>query len=138
MIGFIGTSVTSSLNHTQLQRYRRFTQFQFTAGHALGFSVCTSCLLATDLNTETGTSVTLKFSCYVVFRHSVLLCPNLHSQFTNCSELPYTALIKVTDRLLISLYYSRHKVFKSHDKSSQANFSTLTACLLLLTPPTYN
>jgi hypothetical protein len=29
---------------------------QFTAGHALGFSVFTSRLLATDLNTETTTS----------------------------------------------------------------------------------
>jgi hypothetical protein len=30
--------------------------FQFTVAHALGFSVSTSRLLATDLNTETTTS----------------------------------------------------------------------------------
>jgi hypothetical protein len=55
MIGFIGISVTSSVNHTQLQ-YRYFTRFHFTAAHALGFSGFTSRLLATDLNTETSTS----------------------------------------------------------------------------------
>jgi hypothetical protein len=32
--------------------------FQFTVAHALGFSVSTSRLLATDLHTETVTSVT--------------------------------------------------------------------------------
>jgi hypothetical protein len=57
------------------------------------------------------------------------------SQFFNCSELHYTALINATNRRLISLFCSTHKVFKSHANSSQADFSTLTACLLLLTPP---
>jgi hypothetical protein len=54
MIGFIGISVTTSLNHTELQRYRYSTHFLFTAAHALGFSVSTSRLLATDLKTETS------------------------------------------------------------------------------------
>jgi hypothetical protein len=44
VIGFISTSVTFSLI------------FQSTVVHALGFSVFTSRLLATDLNTETSTS----------------------------------------------------------------------------------
>jgi hypothetical protein len=54
---------------------------QFAAGHALGFSVFTSRLLATDLNKET-----------------------------------------TAHTLLISLHYSTYKVFKSHAKSSQADF----------------
>jgi hypothetical protein len=45
MIGFISTSIKSSLNHTQLQRYRYSTHFQFTIAHALEFSVFTSHLL---------------------------------------------------------------------------------------------
>jgi hypothetical protein len=56
MIRFIGTSITCSLNQTQLYRYRYSTHFQFTVAHALGFSVSTSRLLAMDLNTETSTS----------------------------------------------------------------------------------
>jgi hypothetical protein len=56
MIGFIGTSAISSLNHTQLYRYRYSTHFQFTVAHALGFFVFTSRVLVTDLNTETSTS----------------------------------------------------------------------------------
>jgi hypothetical protein len=62
MIGFIGSSVTSSLNHTQLQCYHCSTHFQFTIAHALGFSIFTSSLLAMDLNTENSTS-----NCYEVF-----------------------------------------------------------------------
>jgi hypothetical protein len=39
-----------------MQRCRWFTHLQFTVAHALGFSVFTIRLLATDLNTETSTS----------------------------------------------------------------------------------
>jgi hypothetical protein len=56
MIGFIGTSVTSSLNHTQLQCYHYSIHFQFTVACALGLSIFNSRLLAMDLNTETSTS----------------------------------------------------------------------------------
>jgi hypothetical protein len=56
MIGFIGTSVTNSLNHTQLQGYRYSIHFQFNVAHSLGSSVFASRLLATDLNTEISTS----------------------------------------------------------------------------------
>jgi hypothetical protein len=68
--------------------------------------------------------------------HTDLLCPNLYS--VHWSELHYTALINATNRLLVSLYYNTHKVFKTHAKSSQVDLSTLTACLLLLTPPAYD
>jgi hypothetical protein len=53
MIGFIGTSVTVSLNYNQYSAIADLHTFQFTVAHAVGFSVSTSRLLATDLNTET-------------------------------------------------------------------------------------
>jgi hypothetical protein len=56
MIGFIRTSVTSSLNHTYYSAIPDLHTFQFTVAHALGFSVFSSRLLATDLNTEISTS----------------------------------------------------------------------------------
>jgi hypothetical protein len=34
----------------------------------------------------------------------------------------YIALFNTTNRLLVSLYYTTHKVFTSHAKSSQADF----------------
>jgi hypothetical protein len=49
---FINPWTTTSLNYTQLQHYCYSTQFQFTVAQALGFSVPTSRLLATGLNTE--------------------------------------------------------------------------------------
>jgi hypothetical protein len=56
MIGFIDTSVTVSLNYNQYSAIADLNPFQFTVAHALGFSVSTSRLLATDLNTETITA----------------------------------------------------------------------------------
>jgi hypothetical protein len=56
MIGFIGTSLTISLNYNQYSAIAILHAFQFNVAHALGFSVSTSRLLATDLTTETGTS----------------------------------------------------------------------------------
>jgi hypothetical protein len=56
MIRFTSTSVTHSLLITR--KYRKYSAiadlptFQFTVSHALGFSIFTSRLLATDLNTE--------------------------------------------------------------------------------------
>jgi hypothetical protein len=43
--------------------------FQFTAAHALGFSVFTSRLLATDLSTELALQITLKSSYHFLFNH---------------------------------------------------------------------
>jgi hypothetical protein len=56
MIGFISTSLKSSLNHTYYGAIADLHSLQFTVAHALGFSVFTSRLLATDLNTEAITS----------------------------------------------------------------------------------
>jgi hypothetical protein len=56
MIGFISTSVTSSLNHIQYSAIADLHNSEFTDAHALGFPVSTSRILAMDLNTETSTS----------------------------------------------------------------------------------
>jgi hypothetical protein len=56
MIGFTGTLVTSSLNHAYYSAIADLHNLQFAVAHALGFSVATSRLQATDLNTETSTS----------------------------------------------------------------------------------
>jgi hypothetical protein len=56
MIGFTSTSVSSPLNRTQYSAIADLHTFQFNVAHALGFSVSTSRLLATDFNTETYTS----------------------------------------------------------------------------------
>jgi hypothetical protein len=56
MIGFIGISVTVSLNYNQYSAIADVHNLQFTVTHALGFSIFTSCLLAMDLNTQTSTS----------------------------------------------------------------------------------
>jgi hypothetical protein len=45
MIGFIGTSVSISLNYNQYSAITDLHTFQFTVAHALGFSVSTSHLL---------------------------------------------------------------------------------------------
>jgi hypothetical protein len=56
MIGFISTLVKSSLNHNYYySTIADLHNFQSIIAHALGFSVFTSHLLATDLNTETST-----------------------------------------------------------------------------------
>jgi hypothetical protein len=53
MIGFIGTLVTTSLNYNWYSAIAILHTFEFTVAHALEFSVSTSRLLATDINTET-------------------------------------------------------------------------------------
>jgi hypothetical protein len=56
MIEFISTSVTFSLIHTQYSAIADLHTLQFTVAHAIGFSVLTSRILATDLNTGTNIS----------------------------------------------------------------------------------
>jgi hypothetical protein len=59
----------------------------FAVAHALGFSVFTSLLLATDLNTHYHFKLPWRL---LVFSHSVLLCPNLYSFFT--IHTPFSSL----------------------------------------------
>jgi hypothetical protein len=56
MIAFTGTSITISLNYNQYCAATNLHIFHLTVAHALLFSVSTSHLLTTDLNTETTTS----------------------------------------------------------------------------------
>jgi hypothetical protein len=97
MIGFISTLVTSSLNHTSIQRYRQFTQFPITVEHALGFPVFTSRLLATDLKTETSTSN--HYEVILLFRLQPFR--NLGTKHSHTSSLrltrdcPWTNSVKV-------------------------------------------
>jgi hypothetical protein len=56
MIGFIGNSVTIALNYMPYSSIADLHTFQFTAAHALGFSVSTDRCLVADLNTGTNTS----------------------------------------------------------------------------------
>jgi hypothetical protein len=104
MIGFICSFVTRSFSYTQItqeiQRYRWFTHiFQFTVAHALGFSVSTSRLLATDHHTESITQITTNIPPKIFQLHFQYRCPvshikpsihtlHLHSQ-TSCILLVY-------------------------------------------------
>jgi hypothetical protein len=49
MIGFIGTSITTSLNFNQYSAIADLHNLQFAVTHALGFSVFTSRLPVTEL-----------------------------------------------------------------------------------------
>jgi hypothetical protein len=83
MIGFIGTSVTSSLNHTYYSAIVDLPNLQFIVAHALGFSVSTICLLAMKLNTEISTS-----DHYEVFLPFLVHSPcNLRNQLKSCPGL---------------------------------------------------
>jgi hypothetical protein len=76
MIGFIGTSVTISLNYNYYSAIADLHTFQFRVARSLGFSVFTGRFLATDLNAETSTS-----SHYEVFLPFLVQSPwNLGTQ----------------------------------------------------------
>jgi hypothetical protein len=70
MIGFIGTSVTSSRNHTYYSAIADLHNLQFTVGHALGFYVSTSRLLEQISTQKLSLQITIKSSCQFVFNHS--------------------------------------------------------------------
>jgi hypothetical protein len=62
MIGFLNSLVTHALLityklHRQYSAIADLHTFQFTVAHALGFSVSTSHLLATDLHAETSIQI---------------------------------------------------------------------------------
>jgi hypothetical protein len=72
----ISTSVTVSLNYNQYSAVANLDTFQFIVTHALGLSVFTNRLLATDLNTKTNTS-----NYYDVFLPFLVQSPwNLETQ----------------------------------------------------------
>jgi hypothetical protein len=81
IIGFISTLVKTFLNYIYYSALAVLHNLEFTVVHALGFSVSTSRLLATDLNTETVTS-----NHYEVFLPSV----TLYSSVLICTQLIFT------------------------------------------------
>jgi hypothetical protein len=64
---------TLSLNYSSHSAIADLHNLQFAVGHALGFSVSTSRLLATDLNTETSTSS--HHDVFLLFRLQSLCTP---------------------------------------------------------------
>jgi hypothetical protein len=87
VIGFIGTSVTISLNYNQYSVIADLHTFQFTVAHALGFSVSTSRLLATDLNNGYVFTVsTLSVSWQRILTHERSLQITMKSSSTQFSS----------------------------------------------------
>jgi hypothetical protein len=69
MIGFIGAALQLHFVNNQYSTIAGLHTFQFTATHALGFSVSSSRCLVADLNTGTSTSNHYKSSCQFFFSH---------------------------------------------------------------------
>jgi hypothetical protein len=67
------TSIKISLNYNEYSAIADLHTFQFTVARALVFSVFTSRLVATDLNTETSTSNHYELS--MLFRPKSLCTP---------------------------------------------------------------
>jgi hypothetical protein len=85
MIGFISTLVTVSLNYNYYSAISDLHNLQFTVAHALGFSVSTTRLLATDL--------TVTSNHYEVFLPFLVQSPwKLGTQLKLFWTLNYTAL----------------------------------------------
>jgi hypothetical protein len=76
MIRFINTFLYKTLfKYRQYSAIADLHNFQFTVADALGFSVSTSRLLATDLNTETSASNRYEvFLSSIILYSSVLIC----------------------------------------------------------------
>jgi hypothetical protein len=84
MTGFISTLVTTTLNYSQYSAIADLHKLHSTVAHALGFSVSTSRLLATDLNTETNTSDLSRYHCTIAFIKS----SNSQENSSQTDELP--------------------------------------------------
>jgi hypothetical protein len=70
MIGFISTSVISSLHHTYYNAIADLLNLQFNVTHAIGFSVFTSRLPASNLNTQKlALQIAVKSSYQFLFSH---------------------------------------------------------------------
>jgi hypothetical protein len=97
MIGFISTSVTVSLNYKPYSALADLHNFQFTAAHAVGFSVSTSRCLVADLNAGTIPQITMK--SLVISSSITLECrpnsPVLILQSLYCTVLTCTQLISI-------------------------------------------
>jgi hypothetical protein len=112
MSGFISSLVTHSFNYTQI--YRQYSAiahlhtFQFTVAHALGFSVSTSRLLATDLNTETSTQIATSITPKIFQLHFQYHCTvahiksSIHTSDSSQADLLYSSVVLVPSTSLAS------------------------------------
>jgi hypothetical protein len=112
MIGFIGTSVIISLNYNLYIAIADLHNLQFTFAQALGFSVSTIRLLATDLNTQTITS-----NHYEVCLSSL----TLYFSVLICTQLIFT--IHYGYATFLFLYYQL-LLAQSQSQKSQSYFTT--------------
>jgi hypothetical protein len=104
MTGFISTSVTLSLDYNWYSAITDLHNLQFTLAQVLGFSVFTSRLLATDLNTETSTSNYYEVS--LIFRLQSLW--NLETKNSSGLTPPaYDWLVTALNEFCYSYLYSR-------------------------------
>jgi hypothetical protein len=127
------TTNHSALSMSQLQliqRCRSFHCLQFTLAHALGFSVPTSRLLATDLNTDTITSNTyevfwvskLRTSRLAANRQSVWLGARplethdqrLFFQMNSCGNSPYVTSSLTRRRVCLNMLRFSSSVHFAH------------------------
>jgi hypothetical protein len=125
MIKFIGSSsVIISLNYNQYSAISDLHTFQFTVVHALVFSISTSHLLATDLNTEIITSNHYEVFCYFVFNHSTLLYPNMYSTNPHNSLRTCSILVLVFSTLFHEgLVSVTHGFLAAKSSQSQSYFT---------------
>jgi hypothetical protein len=136
MIGFMSTSVTVSLNYSQYSAIADLHTFQCTVVHALGFSVFISCLLATDLNTETIASnhyeVFLPFLIQSLWNLGTqlktyldsVLSTNLHNSLRTCYIL--VPILSNAPSFWIRLFYKH-----------SAQTPRKTQAVFLMTSPRY-
>jgi hypothetical protein len=96
--------------------------FQSSVEHALGFSISTSCFLATDLNTETSTS-----NRYEVFLPCLVQSPwNLGTQL-NSVYCPLLQLMTHRKRHLLSPINLRHEPIENMSSGRYPLLSDVTA-----------
>jgi hypothetical protein len=103
MMGFISTLVTTSPNHIYYRQYSAIADlhtYQFTAAHALGFSVFTSYLLATDINTETRT-ISLSHTPQILQKIKVFKShPPFSSLYSQLLNPPWLSTLTLSLKLL--------------------------------------
>jgi hypothetical protein len=102
MIGFIGTLVTFSLLITiKYSAVADLHNLQFAMAHALGSSVSTSRLLATDINTETIT-ISLNYTFQVLHINKVFKSHFKSSQ----ADLLYSSvpLVPIRSQLIFTIH----------------------------------
>jgi hypothetical protein len=103
MIEFISNYITSSFIYSEIQTYGWFTCFPVhTVAHALGLSVFTSRLLATDLNIETSTST----HCEVFLLLRLQSLWNLGTKHSHSSSLRLTRDCPRTNSVIAFTFFT--------------------------------